>query len=297
MSSRSSARRVEPGILRPRSRRRAPGRRLALTSCDRDRELGGLAAEVAGVVVGERDVDGPLPTGGRADKLLFEARGSDGPEPKRNWSRPSPPSNGVSVEGCRGSRSQRDRRLAAARSTVSRVAKRSRIASSSLVDRRVRGVRLAPTDLESLVGCPASRADAPRSRSRTSAAGRAGRSPTSSWARRPARSRAVDRVTYQLRARCAALHRDGLATEAADHDRRRDLALTEAGDPHLAAELPRGLWSRRSTSSAGTSASTRRATRASSVTLVSDGRPCRETIACACSRGSGGASSRGRSRS
>ena len=48
--------------------------------------------------------------------------------------------------------------------------------------------------------------------------------------------------TYQLAERaahCLVEHR--LAPEASDHDRRRDLPLAEAGDPHRAPELPGGL--------------------------------------------------------
>ena len=80
----------------------------------------------------------------------------------------------------------------------------------------------------------------------------------------------VDRLLVPAAERAAdGLVEHGLAADALDDDRRRNLALAEARDPHVAPErrgAVRSTW--RSTSSAGTSASTRTRDSGSSVTVV-----------------------------
>ncbi len=185
------------------------------------------------VVLGEGHLDRRVCSPALAPISCSSKPGISRAEPSSSsWSRPSPPSNGSPSTvpqvvdhdvvaalrpGARPSRASRSGRAAA------RAPGRSRV-----LDRG-----LASAHLETLVVCRAWRQAGRRSRSRRRAAGpRAGRSPRSSSRLADRRDPgAVDRVGVPAPERAPQrLVEHRLAAEAADHDRRRDLALAEARD-------------------------------------------------------------------
>ena len=219
------------------------GQPLGLDLVDRDFEHGGLAAEPAGVLLGERDLDVALLAGAGAQQLLLEAR-----------EQPSRPELEQLIAGLAALERRRRRRGRCSRRPGGRRSRpagpRSRASRSGRAAPRARGRssrrRRWARAVRPRVPCtrPAGRADGRRSRSRTPAAALpAGRSPTfrsgSPIGEIPASSIAS---TYQLPSALAQrLVEHRLAAEAADHDGRRNLALAEAGHAHLAPELARGL--------------------------------------------------------
>ena len=272
MSSRSSSSVSKPASAAKSSS--SSGQLLGLDLLDGDRELGLLAGEVLGaVVLGELDLDRALVAGGSALELLLEAGHEAAGAELDHLVAALAAAERHAVELPRKSMTTKSPE-AAARSTVSSFAMRSRSCSTSLsiASSSTSGSRLA--DLEPLVlaelGLGAD-ADLDREAQRLALAGELVEVEVGLADRDdlggvdgggvPAGDRLADRLVEH-----------GLAPDALDDHGRRDLALAEAGDAQVAAERAwRPAATRFSTSAAGTSAWTRTRDSGSSVTVVETG--------------------------
>ena len=230
MSSRSSS-----SVSKPASSARSSstlGELLRLDLLDGHRELGVVAREVLGaVVLGERDLRRSRRRR-RSTPLSWSSKpGMSRPAPSSIiWSRPSPPANGLAVDGADVVDGQEVALLGRALDDVEArepVAQRLDLA----VDRLVVGLRLVAADLEVACTAPScALGRTPTSIENVSGSPRAGMSPTSSdgspTGAMPAASTAS---TYHCGQEPAdGLVEHGLAADALDDDGRGDLALAEA---------------------------------------------------------------------
>ena len=220
------------------------GQVLGLDLVDRDRELRLLAGQLRyRIVLGEGDRDRALVAGARAHQLLLEP----GHEPARpELEQLIAAGAALELLSADGSDVVHDDVVAVLGRALHGVERRHPVAQpfDLGVDLGVLDLRLAPADLEALVfaelgGGP--HADLDRELERL-ALGRQLVRDVQLGLTHGRDAGLVDRVRVPpSESAPERLVEDGVAAEPTDHYRRRDLALAEAGDPHLAAELARGL--------------------------------------------------------
>ena len=270
MSSRSSS-----SVSKPASAARSSssaGSSLALTSLTETANCASLPGQLAApVVVGEGHGDRALLAGGGALELLLEAGHEPAGAELDHLVAPLAAARTARRRACPCNPSPRSRRCRPARSTVSSRAERSRRRSSSAPIASSDDVHLALADLERPCSRRARPSAARRSRSRSAAArpgaaGRRGRAP----ARRPARSAprrrrpCTRRRSTRVRPRRA--RRRGPC--AGRSPARGALPARKPGTRRPRPSRLAACSTRRSTSAAGTSASTRTRDSGSSVTVV-----------------------------
>ena len=219
------------------------GQVLGLDLVDRDLELRLLAGQLRHrIVVGERDRHRPLLAGARARELLLESRH----QPARaELDQLIAPGASLELRSTDGAHVVDHHVVAVLGRALHGVERRQPVAQpvDLLVDLGIVDLRLAAADLESLVLAEPGRrahADLDRERQRLALLRQVADVELGLADRRDAG--AVDRVRVPAPERAAnRLVEDRVAAQPADHDRRRHLALAEAGYAHLAAELARGL--------------------------------------------------------
>ena len=219
------------------------GQPLGLDLVHGDLERRRLAGELlAGIVVGERHLDGLDVARGGAEQLLLEPRDQVA---------------GAELDQLVAARAALERLtleradvvdddlIARRRGALHGLERRHPVAQllDLLVDRRLLHLGLTPADLDALVlaelGLRAD-ADLDRELQRLALVGKIGHVEVGLADRGD--PGLVDRVDVPVaQRRPHGLVEHGLAAEAADHDRRRDLALAKARDPHRGPESLGGL--------------------------------------------------------